>query len=216
MWQLYGAGYEIGRLAVPRQGATARFDHETAKSDCGILVLRSHSRKSSPGERMAWRELYNYWQGVQNEGRPPHRADIDPPLQIPRLLPNLMLIDAVDGYFQMRLVGSEVSRRAGRDPTGLRLDPRVITDRGIPAFVGFLRKTVETRRPVIYSVERGEQTAFGAIGLLLPLSGPNHEITMILGGLFYDTSRTRQLSADWTPGTLTELSLEDMLGAQPP
>jgi len=39
---------------------------------------------------------------------------------------------------------------------------------------------------------------------------------MILGGLFYDTSRTRQLSADWTPGTLTELSLEDMLGAQPP
>ena len=163
---------------------------------------------------MAWRELYGYWHGLQREGRPPSRADLDPPLQIPRLLPNLMLIDAVDGHFRMRLVGSEVVRRAGRDPTGLRLDPLVITERGIPAFVGFLEKTVETRRPVIYSVERGDQTAFGAIGLLLPLSGPNHEIPMILGGLFYETSRIRQLNADWTPGTLTELSLTDMLAAQ--
>jgi hypothetical protein len=164
---------------------------------------------------MAWRDLYSYWQGLQSDGRPPCRADLDPPLQIPRLLPNLMLIDAIDGHFQMRLVGSEVSRRAGRDPTGLRLDPLVITDRGVPAFVVFLQKTVDTRCPVLYSVEPGSQTAFGATGLLLPLSGPNHEITMILGGLFYDTSRTRQLGADWTPGTLTELSLADMLSAQP-
>lgn len=215
MWQLYGAGYEIGPLTALRQGATAQFDHEAAESDCGILILRSHSRKSSPGERMAWRELYSYWHGLQSEGHPPSRADIDPPLQIPRLLPNLMLIDAVNGDFQMRLVGSEVSRRAGRDPTGLRLDPQVIRDRGIPAFVGFLQKTVETRSPVIYSVERGDQTAFGAIGLLLPLSGPDHEVTMIFGGLFYETSRMRALSTEWTPGTLTELSLADMLAAQP-
>jgi hypothetical protein len=164
---------------------------------------------------MAWRELYSYWHGRQSEGRPPRRADLDPPLKIPRLLPNLMLIDAIGGYFRMRLVGSEVARRAGRDPTGVRLDPLVITERGVPAFVGFLQKTVETRRPVIYAVERGNQTAFGAIGLLLPLSGPRHEITMILGGLFYEASRIRQLSADWTPGTLTELSLADMLDAQP-
>jgi hypothetical protein len=164
---------------------------------------------------MAWRELYSYWRGRQSEGRPPSRADLDPPLQIPRLLPNLMLIDATDGHFQMRLVGSEVARRAGPDPTGLTLDPRVITERGIPAFVGFLEKAVETRQPVIYSVERGDQTAFGAIGLLLPLSGTTHEIPMILGGLFYETSRIRQPNADWTPGTLTELSLADMLDAQP-
>jgi hypothetical protein len=215
MWQLYGAAYEIGALTGRRQGATAQFDHEAAKSGCGIPVLRSNSRKSSPGERMAWRELYSYWRGLESQGGPPSRADIDPPLQIPRLLPNLMLIDAIDGRFRMRLVGSEVARRAGRDPTGLNLDPRVITDRGVPAFVGFLQKTVETRCPVIYSVEPGSQTAFGATGLLLPLSGPDRDITMILGGLFYETSRIRGLSTDWTPGTLTELSLADMLDAQP-
>jgi hypothetical protein len=66
----------------------------------------------------------------------------------------------------------------------------------------------------MYSVEPGSQTAFGATGLLLPLSGPNDEITMILGGLFYESSRIRELSMDWTPGTLTELSLADMLVAQ--
>jgi hypothetical protein len=164
---------------------------------------------------MAWRDLYSYWQGLKIDGRLPSRADIDPPLRIPRLLPNLMLIDTIGGHFRMRLVGSEVARRAGRDQTGLRLDPLVLTERGIPTFVGFLQKTVETRQPVIYAVERGDRTAFGAIGLLLPLSGPNHDIPMILGGLFYETSRIRTLSADWTPGTLTELALGDMLDAQP-
>jgi hypothetical protein len=164
---------------------------------------------------MAWRDLYSYWHGLQSDGRPPRRADLDPPLQIPRLLPNLMLIDAVDGHFQMRLVGSEITRRAGRNTTGLRLDPQVITDRGIPAFVLFLQKVVETRCPVMYMVERDSHSAFGATGLLLPLSGQNDEITMILGGLFYETSRIRELNADWMPGTLTELPLADMLAAQP-
>jgi hypothetical protein len=71
------------------------------------------------------------------------------------------------------------------------------------------------RRAGPISTRRSSQSAFGATGLLLPLSGQNNEITMILGGLFYETSRIRELSADWTPGTLTELSLADMLGAQP-
>jgi hypothetical protein len=164
---------------------------------------------------MTWTDLYSYWQSRQSDGRPPRRADLDPPLQIPRLLPNLMLIDAVDGHFRMRLVGSEITRRAGRNTTGLRLDPQVIPERGVPAFVLFLQKAVETRCPVIYLVEKDSQSAFGATGLLLPLSGQNNDITMILGGLFFETSRDRELSANWTPGTLTELSLADMLGTQP-
>jgi hypothetical protein len=89
---------------------------------------------------MTWRDLYSYWQSLQSDGRPPRRADLDPPLQ----------------------------------PVRFRRD-----------------------RPAV------------------AVSGQNNEITMILGGLFYETSRIRELSADWTPGTLTELSLADMLGAQP-
>ncbi len=162
---------------------------------------------------MAWRDLYFYWQARQRDGRPPSRADLDPPTQIPRLAPNLMLFDIVDGYFRSRLIGSEITRRAGSDNTGQRLDPRVLEERGIPAFVVLLQQVVDTREPVLYSVERDSQSAFGATGLLLPLSGADGAIDMILGGMFYESSRTNPPPVDWVPGTLTQLSLPDMLDA---
>ena len=49
---------------------------------------------------MAWRELYSYWRGRHIEGRPPRRADIDPPIDIPKLLPNLIIFDCVGGHFR--------------------------------------------------------------------------------------------------------------------
>lgn len=163
---------------------------------------------------MAWHDLYFYWLARQHDGRPPSRTDLDPPTQIPRLAPYLMMFDKVDGYFRPRLIGSEITRRAGRDNTGQLLDPQILEERGIPAFVILLQRVVDTREPVLYSVERDTQSAFGATGLLLPLAGPSGNIDMILGGMFYETSRTNQPSVDWVPGTLTQLSLRDMLDAK--
>jgi hypothetical protein len=160
---------------------------------------------------MAWRDLYQYWRGRHVGGRPPSRADIDPPLDIPKLLPNVMLVDLVGGHFRMRLAGSELIRRRGSDNTGQIIDPRTMPDRGVPAFVTFLERVMETRAPVIYSVGRSDETAFGAIGILLPLADRTGAVEMILGGVFYEPDRISGLHDLWVPGALTELSLTELL-----
>jgi hypothetical protein len=160
---------------------------------------------------MAWRELYSYWRGRHVDGVPPTRGDIDPPIDIPRLLPNLIIYDRIDGHFRIRLAGSEVVRRAGRDATGLILDRDMMDYHGIVTLLEFLGRIVATGEPVIYSVARGNDTAFGAIGLLLPLAGADRKPDMVLGGIFYRTSRSGASSEPWRPGALSELSLPDML-----
>jgi len=159
---------------------------------------------------MAWRELYSYWRGCHVDGVAPGRADIDPPMDIPKLLPNIIIFDRVDGHFRIRLAGSEVVRRAGRDATGMILDREMMDYHGISTLIGFLGRVVATGEPVIYSVARGNDTAFGAIGILLPLAGADAKPDMVLGGVFYRSTRTGG-SEPWRPGALAELSLPDML-----
>lgn len=160
---------------------------------------------------MAWRELYSYWRGRHADGRPPTRADIDPPIDIPKLLPNLIIFDRADGHFRVRLAGSEVVRRGGRDATGRTLDGDMVSYDGIVTLTQFLARAFATGEPLIYSVARGSDTAFGAIGILLPLTGADGKPEMVLGGVFFRTTRTGESSEPWTPGALTELSLPDML-----
>jgi len=120
---------------------------------------------------MAWRDLYFYWRDRHVDGRPPSRAEIDPPLDLPRLLPNLILYDRVDGDFRVRLAGSEIVRRGGRDATGRLLSQDMAGYEGIITLIGFLGRIFETGAPVIYSVARSDAGAFGAIGILLPVTG---------------------------------------------
>ena len=55
------------------------------------------------------------------------------------------------------------------------------------------------------------QTAFGAIGILLPLVDRTGKIEMILGGVFHETNRVSDFHDHWIPGELTELSLSELL-----
>src|SRR5208283_4153984 len=100
---------------------------------------------------MAWRDLYAYWRDHHVDGRPPTRAEIAPPLEIPRLLPNLMLIDIEDEGFRVRVAGSELTRRAGYDGTGTLLDPVRMPERGAQNFIRLLAKGAATGLPVLYS-----------------------------------------------------------------
>ncbi|MDB5397554.1 MAG: hypothetical protein JWM91_5060 [Rhodospirillales bacterium] len=163
---------------------------------------------------MAWRDLYIYWRDSHRQGRPPSRADIDPPLQIPRLLPNLFLMELVGSHFRVRLVGSDIARRAGRDSTGQILDPTVMPERAIPAFAILLQRAAETCAPRLYSAGPGTQTNLRAIGILLPLVDRTNAVEMILGGLFYKATRTHGKGEQWDPGALSELSLAEMLADQ--
>ncbi|HEX6958676.1 MAG TPA: PAS domain-containing protein [Ferrovibrio sp.] len=63
--------------------------------------------------------LAAYWAGKRSGGRLPPRRAIDP-LDMPRrLLPFLTLAEPVgDGVVRFRLIGTELTQRAGRDDTG--------------------------------------------------------------------------------------------------
>ncbi len=72
--------------------------------------------------------LFDYWRSIHPDpGHPeaglPGRQHFDP-MDIPRLLPNIWMIDVSHDplRFRMRLVGTEIVRFTGRDATGQWLD----------------------------------------------------------------------------------------------
>jgi hypothetical protein len=72
----------------------------------------------------AWKQLYDYWLSKHVDGRPPGRHDLDPPVDVPRLIPNIMLIDVEGETLRYRLVGSAIWNRYGFDLTGTTIDSR--------------------------------------------------------------------------------------------
>ena len=59
-------------------------------------------------EQEAWKQLYDYWLSKHAGGRPPCRHDLDPPVDVPRLIPNIMLIDIEGETLRYRLVGTAI------------------------------------------------------------------------------------------------------------
>jgi hypothetical protein len=63
-------------------------------------------------------EGYEYWRRKAAGRRMPRRADIDP-IEIPKLLPHVRLIDVIGpGRYRYRLVGTEIQTFHGANPTG--------------------------------------------------------------------------------------------------
>jgi hypothetical protein len=90
----------------------------------GSLMVRFDPRLyTSPDEvksqRIRWAR--DYWQSKRTDGQLPLRSQIDP-IEMPRLLPYLMLIEVIDGRIRYRLVGTQVVANAGYDFTGRHLD----------------------------------------------------------------------------------------------
>lgn len=65
------------------------------------------------------RAMYGYWKSKCVGDRLPRRADIDP-LDFPRLLPHITLVEVVadERRYVYRLVGTKEVEVRGRDPTG--------------------------------------------------------------------------------------------------
>ncbi|MCH2395582.1 PAS domain-containing protein [Oceanibaculum sp.] len=75
-------------------------------------------REAIQHERL--RQLYDYWEGKRGNRLMPARTDIDP-VEIPGLLPNLILIDVERGErnrYRFRLYGTEVCANRGADLPG--------------------------------------------------------------------------------------------------
>jgi hypothetical protein len=69
------------------------------------------------------RELFDYWQRSAGRRPMPARSDLDP-LEVPRLLPNIGLIDIRGGVGEasFRLAGTRLHEIYGQEITGKRVD----------------------------------------------------------------------------------------------
>ncbi len=129
--------------------------------------------------------LLDYWVTKRRQRLMPDRADIDP-IDIPKLLPDIGLLDVVDGgrRFYFRVVGSNINHAFGHDYTGHYLDD--VAPIGYSQFITLLyRKVIQTRCPV-YSLGmcRYRDSSVRSIQrLLLPLTKGGQDVEQI----FYST-----------------------------
>jgi len=117
------------------------------------------------------RQLYDYWDRKRAGRRMPRRRDLDP-IEIPQLLPNMMIVEVVDNErFRFRLVGTAIVQAFGQDSTGRFLDD--ITSGEYRDFIlGLYRGVCGHGRPVFAASEfvTNKGFAVSARRLMLPLS----------------------------------------------
>ncbi len=133
------------------------------------------------------RELYAYWRARCVGGALPARAALDP-VDIPRLLPNLMLIDVTHDPFDLRyrLVGTALVAYMGRDTTGLRVEDGYL-GRDWPRILPDYETAVFERRPVLRrnDVIGPDARRYLYERLLLPLSRDGACVDMLLAGAVF-------------------------------
>jgi hypothetical protein len=66
-------------------------------------------------------QAYEYWRRKAAGRKLPRRRDIDP-VEIPKLLADVMLVDVEDGRYRYRLIGTENTQAHGIKATGRYLD----------------------------------------------------------------------------------------------
>jgi hypothetical protein len=134
-------------------------------------------------------DLVAYWEG-KRAGRPmPRRADIDP-TELGSHLPNIFMVDVLDGGadFRYRLLGTAIVAGLGRDSTGRKLK-HLYRDQP-EAFAGLaalFRKVVTERRPAfarghIFWLPARDLRRFS--GGYVPLSDDGATVNIILAELF--------------------------------
>lgn len=150
--------------------------------DSGIENGCAEVRRKLGGEEQI--ALFEYWSTRRN-GRPmPARADIDP-AELGRLLPNLMLIEAVDGpsrRYRYRLVGTRVVQATGEDRTGRHFDEVDFFHR-FPGVLEQYGAVIEQGKPQVMPepfCNEAHGTVYDVERLMLPLSCDGGRVGMIL------------------------------------
>jgi hypothetical protein len=126
---------------------------------------------------------YRYWQGKAAGRSMPGRADIDP-TEIPRLLPDVMLVERhVDGRYRYRLIGTENTRAQGVNATGRYLDEVLPGPDYGPHVLALYDECVDRRRPLyseclFFPPGRNEPERHTKV-LFMPLSADGETVNMI-------------------------------------
>lgn len=145
--------------------------------------------------------MHRYWREIRPAGRLiPRRRDFDP-AAVPRLLPAIRLYDVErDPWrFRYRLVGTELVRMLGRDPTGTWYDENVPHAQATRShadlvFVGEARGLCYRRGfPLALAPLKDHVTSER---ILLPLSEDGRQVDMVLGFTVYHAApRVRRAAA---------------------
>ncbi len=139
-------------------------------------------------ENGPFQEFYAYWRDKGGEKVMPSRADLDP-LEIPRLLPSLFLIDVVSGSprrFRFRLVGTRIVELEG-EITNKFLD-ELVPDVPETAMARHYDDAVEGRiyvRRETLGWHPRERAHVNYDVLLLPLSRDGATVDMLFGFCAY-------------------------------
>jgi hypothetical protein len=132
------------------------------------------------------RALHAYWTAKRRGRIMPARPDIDP-VEVPRLLSNLMLV-TVSGKpprFGFRLVGTEIVARYGAELTGRDLD-NIDLGTELGSVRSQYEETVREAAPTYcrHEIETKEGKYLRYERLLLPLSADGVHVDMLLGGVY--------------------------------
>lgn len=128
------------------------------------------------------RAVYRYWDGKRNGRLMPRRADLDP-LEIPRYLPDICLVDVVPDArrYVYRLIGTNEATMRGRDPTGMAVGEGYFGTSAQSVFLNYDGVTKSRaprldRDPSITSDDRFIQHE----SIFLPLSDDGENVNMVL------------------------------------
>jgi hypothetical protein len=145
--------------------------------------IGSDVNRQSPFTDPRLEHTYDYWREKAAGRAMPSRADIDP-IEIPKLLPDVMLVERMaDGRYRYRLIGTENQTAHGINATGRFLD-EVLPGPDYAAHVlALYDECVETRRPLyseclFFSPARHEPERHTKV-LFMPLSADGETVNMI-------------------------------------
>ena len=139
------------------------------------------------------RQIHDYWLEKRGSKLMPARADLDP-LDIPRLLPNIILMDVMpaDNRLHVRLVGTLVVEMFGADYTGQFLDEIEFGEVREKVLEDY-NAAVTAARP-LFSDHRFRKLGghlFDIERVILPLSSDGGQVHMLLALLDFTPRHAR-------------------------
>ena len=147
---------------------------------------------------MDLRTLYEYWDAKRGTRPMPARGDLDP-VDFPRLLPNISLVDVGCDPLRLtyRLVGTNEVNKLGYDPTGKEVGEHFFGSSSHEVIETF-RQVIDGRAAVYRNepVEDPTDWQVQSERLYLPLSDDGHSVNMVMVYVVWRTPTTRH---DLTP-----------------
>ena len=133
-----------------------------------------------------WKALHRYWLLKHKDGQPPARKDLDPLVEIPAMVANLMLLEPVDGSYRYRLVGTEVVKRIGTEMTGKMIGLPITAPEMKDHWREALDTVFESRKPQLFLSKMPEGVTARYLTLMLPLVSAAGMTEMVMVGVFFD------------------------------